>query len=110
MHLLIHKGYKITYTSFNIPARIEIPMVKSKYSVANEPKSQLKRERPIGSKDTIPRKMKSIKFNAPKENTNVKGLDDELITPLEASIEQLSHEIVPVHNNEDIFINYIHKG
>ena len=32
------------------------------------------------------------------------------ITPAEASIEQLSHEIAPVHNNEKISINYIHKG
>ena len=30
----------------------------------------------------------------------MKGLNDELITPIEASIEQLSQEIVPVHNNE----------
>ena len=40
----------------------------------------------------------------------MKGLNDELIIPIEASIEQLSHEIVSVHNNEEISINYIHKG
>ena len=40
----------------------------------------------------------------------MKGLNDELITSIEASIEQLSHQIVPVHNNEEISINYIHKG
>ena len=40
----------------------------------------------------------------------MKGLNNELITPAEASIEQLSHEIIPVHNNEKISINYIHKG
>ena len=99
----------------NISTRIEIPMGKLKYSVTNEPKPQLKRGRPIGSKDTIPRKRKSVKFNAPeehalKEHTNVKELNDELITPAEASIEQLSREIVLVHNNEEISINYIHKG
>ena len=76
----------------NIPARIEIPMGKSKYSVTNEPKPQLKRGRPIGSKDTIPRKRKRVKFKAREEHaleeqTNVKGLNDELITPAEASIE-----------------------
>ena len=70
--------------------------------MTNEPKPQLKHGRPIGSKDTIPRKRKSVKFNAPeehasKEHTNVKGLNDELITPAKASTEQLSHEIVPVH-------------
>ena len=94
----------------NILARIEIPMGKLKYSVTNELKLPLKRERPIGSKDTIPRKMKSIKFNASEDHTNMNRLNDELITPEEASIEQLSHEIVPVHNNEEISINYIHKG
>ena len=40
----------------------------------------------------------------------MKGLNDELITPAEALIEQLYHEIVSVHNNEEISINYIHKG
>ena len=93
----------------NIPARIEIPMGKLKYSMANEPKSKLKHRRPIGSKDTIPRKKKSVKFNAPEEHTNVKGLKYELITPAEATIEQLSHEIVPIQNNEEISINYIRK-
>ena len=80
----------------NIPVRIEIPMGKLKYSVTNEHKPQLKHGRPIGSKDTIPRKRKSVKFNAPEEHTNVKGLNDELITLAKTSIEQLSHEIVPV--------------
>ena len=61
-------------------------MGKLKYSVTNEPKPQLKHKRPIGSKDTILRKRKSVKFNAPEEyalekHTNVKGLNDELITP-----------------------------
>ena len=40
----------------------------------------------------------------------MKGLNDEIITPADASIEQLSHEIVPVHNNEEISINYIQNG
>ena len=81
------KVTKSHISSANIPARIEIPMGKLKYRVVNEPKPQLKRGRPIDSKYTIPRKMKSVKFNAPKEHTNVKGLNNELITPAEASIE-----------------------
>ena len=40
----------------------------------------------------------------------MKGLNNKLITLTEASIEQLSYEIVLVHNNEEISINYIHKG
>ena len=64
--------------------------------MANDPQPHLKHGRLIGSKDTIPRKIKSVKFNAPKEHapkehTNVKGLNDERITPAEASIERLSH-------------------
>ena len=66
------KVTKSHISATNIPARIEIPMGKLKYSVANEPKPQLKCGQPIGSKDTIPRKMKSVKFNAPEEHTNVK--------------------------------------
>ena len=104
------KDTKSHIPAANIPVQIEIPMGKLKYSVANEPKLQLKREQPIGSKDKIPRKRKSVKFNVPEEHTNVKRLNDELITPKEASIKQLSHKIVPVHNNEEISINYIHKG
>ena len=86
--------------------------------MANEPKPQLKRGRPLGSKDTIPRKRKNVKFNtpeedAPEEHTNEKGLtniNNKLIAPAEASIDQLSHEFVRVYNNEEISINYIHKG
>ena len=116
MHLLIQQRLKSPSTDFvNILARIEIPMGKLKYSVANEPQPQLKCGRPIDSKDTIPRKRKSVKFNAheenaPEEHRNVKGLNDELTTHAKASIEQLSHEIVSMHNNEEISINYIHKG
>ena len=73
-------------SAVNILARIEIPLGKLKYSVANEPKPQLKCRQPIGSKDTIPRKMKNVKFNAAEEHKNVKELNDELITPIEASI------------------------
>ena len=40
----------------------------------------------------------------------MKGLNDEIITSIDASIKQLSHKIVKVHNNEEIYINYIHKG
>ena len=57
--------------------------------MANEPKPQLKRGRPLSSKDTIPRKRKNVKFNtpeedAPEEHTNEKGLtniNNELIAP-----------------------------
>ena len=44
----------------NIPARVEIPTGKLQSNLTNEPKPRLKCGRPIGSKDTIPRKRKSV--------------------------------------------------
>ena len=72
----------------------------------------------LAQKTQFLEKEKNVKFNtpeedAPEEHTNKKGLtniNNELIAPAEASIDQLSHEFVPVHNNEEISINYIHKG
>ena len=56
----------------NIPARIEIPIGKLQSSMTNEPKPRLKRGRPIGSKDTIPRKWKSVISMTPEEHIIVK--------------------------------------
>ena len=56
----------------NFPARIEIPTGKLQSSMTNEPKPRLKRGRPIGSKDTIPRKRKSVISMTPKENITIK--------------------------------------
>ena len=93
----------------NIPARIEIPIGKLQSSMTNEPKPRLKRGRPIGSKDTIPRKRKSIISMTPKKHITVKPQFDEQVAPAEAPIKELSLNNVPVHNNEEIFINYIHE-
>ena len=94
----------------NIPARIEIPTGKLQSSMTNEPKPRLKRGRPIGSKDTIPRKKKSVISMTPKEHITIKPQDDEQVAPAEAPVKELSLNDVPVHNNEEISINYIHKG
>ena len=75
--------------------------------MTNEPKPQFKRGRPLSSKDTTPRKMRNIQLHAPEEHINIKGLKeldlepqvDELITPEEVPIKQLSFKIVPVYNN-----------
>ena len=48
--------------------------------IASESKTCLKRGRPIGSKDSIPRKRKGIiyeKLGTLEEFTNMKGLNDE---------------------------------
>ena len=86
--------------------------------MANEHKSQLKCGRPLGLKDIILRKMKNVQINVPEKHTNIKGSKeinlepqvDELVTPKEALIKKLSLETIPIHNNEEILINYIYKG
>ena len=56
----------------NIQARIQIPTRKLQINMTNEPKPRLKRGRPIGSKDTIPRKRISAISMTPEENIIVK--------------------------------------
>ena len=56
----------------NIPKRIEIPIGKLHSSMTNEPKPRLKRGRPIGSKDIIPRKRKSVISMTLEEHITVK--------------------------------------
>ena len=94
----------------NIPLKIEIPTGKLQSSMTNEPKPRLKRGRPIVSKDTIPRKRKSVISMTPEEHITVKPQVDEQVALAEAPIKELSSNDVPVHNNEKISINYIHKG
>ena len=65
----------------NIPGRIEIPTGKLQSSMTNEPKPRLKRGRPIGSKDTIPRKWKSVISMTPEEHIIVKLQVDEQVVP-----------------------------
>ena len=94
----------------NIPTRIEIPTGKLQSIMSNEPKPRLKRGRSIGSKDTIPRKRKSSIYMTPKEHITVKPQVNEQVAPAEALVKELSLNDVPVHNNEEISINYIHEG
>ena len=76
--------------------------------MSNEPKPRLKRGRPIGFKDTILRKRKSVISMTPEEHITVKPQVD--VAPAEALVKELSLNDVPVHNNEEISINYIHEG
>ena len=94
----------------NIPARIEIPTGKLQSGMTNEPKPRLKRGRPIGSKDTIPRKRKSAISMTPKEHITVKPQVDEQAALAEALVKELSLNDVPLYNNDEISINYIHEG
>ena len=76
--------------------------------MSNEPKPRLKRGRPIGFKDTILRKRTSAISMTPEEYITVKPQVD--VAPVEAPVKDLSLNDVPVHNNEEISINYIHEG
>ena len=78
--------------------------------MTNEPKPRLKCGRPIGSKDTIPKKRKSVISMTSEEHITVKPQVDEQVTPIEAPVKELSLNDVPIHNNEEISINYIHEG
>ena len=93
----------------NIPAMIEIPTGKSQSSMTYEPKPRLKHGRPIGSKDTILRKRKSVISMTPGEHITVKPQVDEQVAHAEAPVKKLSLNDVPVHKNEEISINYIHE-
>ena len=112
------KVTKSHISAANVPSQIKIPMGKLEGIITNEPKPQLKRGRPLGSKDTTPRKMRNIQIHALKEHINIKGLKeidlepqvDELITPKEVPTNSFSFETVLVHNNEEIPINYVYKG
>ena len=104
------KVTKSHISAANIPVRIEIPIGKLQSSMANEPKPRLKRGRPIGPKDTIPRKRKSVISMTPEEHITVKPQVDEQVAPVEAPVKDLSLNDVAVHNNEEISINYIHEG
>ena len=90
----------------NIPMRIDIPTGKLQSSMINEPKPRVKRGRPIRSKDTIHRKRKSVISMTPEEHITVKPQVDEQVAPTEAPVKELSLNDVPVHNNEEISINY----
>ena len=96
----------------NIPAMIEIPIGKLQSNMTNEPKPRLKRGRPIGSKDTIPRKRKSVISMTPEEHIIVEPQVDEQVAlaPTKVPVKELSLNDVSVHNNEEISINYIHEG
>ena len=78
--------------------------------MTNEPKPRLKRGRPIGSKDTIPRKRKNDISMTLEEHIIVKPQVDKQVAPAGALVKELSLNNVPIHNNEEISINYIHEG
>jgi hypothetical protein len=110
----------------NTPAKIEVPVGQSINTAANESKARLKREKPIGAKDKIPRKRKAQgnEISAPEKALSTKrateidpsklsvqnspgnkSLEEE---PLEEeSPEELPPEEEHVPENNEISINYV---
>jgi hypothetical protein len=106
----------------NIPARIEVLEGKLINITANESKARLKRGRPVGAKDKIPRKKKTQENQvaAPEEAIPIKQANEivdlsktcaqkspENRPPEEVSPEELSPEKEQVPENNEISIHYV---
>ncbi|KAK9170349.1 hypothetical protein Syun_002489 [Stephania yunnanensis] len=93
----------------NAPARIDVSVQQN----AQEPTKRLKRGRPVGSKDTIPRKRKTgVKINT-NQNTPEKAqesFDKGLSEQVDSDEEQLPLEKEEKDENNEISINYLNSG
>jgi hypothetical protein len=120
------KIVKSHFLAANTPVKIEVSVGQSINTAANKSKARLKRGRPIGAKDKIPRKRKAQgnEISAPEEvlptkqatkidpsklsvqnSPRNKSLKEE---PLEKeSPEELSLEEEQVPENNEISTNYI---
>jgi hypothetical protein len=109
----------------NNPAWIEVPEGQLINIAANESKTRLKRGRPVGAKDKIPRKRKiqEKQVAAPeeaipmKQATNIINLSKncahkspENEPPKEGTPEELSPEEEQVPENDEISIHYVSTG
>uniref|UniRef100_A0A2N9J4G7 Reverse transcriptase Ty1/copia-type domain-containing protein n=1 Tax=Fagus sylvatica TaxID=28930 RepID=A0A2N9J4G7_FAGSY len=109
----------------NNPAWIEVPEGQLINIAANESKTRLKRGRPVGAKDKIPRKRKiqEKQVAAPeeaipmKQATNIINLSKncahkspENEPPEEGTPEELSPEEEQVPENDEISIHYVSTG
>ena len=79
----------------NIPARIEVPEGKLIDITANESKARLKRGKPVGTKDKIPRKKKTLENQVavPEEAIPIKQANE--IVDLSKTCAQNSPENRP---------------
>ena len=90
----------------NAPIRIVVP--EGQLITANEIKGQLKRGRPVGSKDTNPRKRKGAKDTNDQVEVNI----DQENFPSKTPDESVSKEnkVPKIDGNEEISINYVMTG
>ena len=109
-------------SAVNAPAHIEFPIGDSGNAIASKSKPRLKRGRPIGSKDSFPRKRKSNKLLTPVQYSFDEFTPEEPITiqstPVELNTLQglketvtrvgVTNKLSPM--NEEISINYMNQG
>ena len=105
----------------NAPAHIEIPIGDSGNAIASTSKPRLKRGRPIGSKDSFPRKRKFNELLTPVEYNFDEIAPEEPITIQSAPVEPntlqglketatrvaIIDQLSPI--NEEISINYMNQ-
>ena len=117
-----NKVLKSHIPAVNAPAHIEIPIGDSGNAIASTSKPRLKRGRPIGSKDSFPRKRKSNKLLTPVEYNFDEITPEEPITIQSALVEPntlqglketatrvaITDQLSPI--NEEISINYMNQG
>ena len=117
-----NKVIKSQIPAVNTPAHIEIPIGDSGNAIASTSKPRLKRGRPIGSKDSFPRKRKSnqlltpVKYSFdeinPKEPITIHSAFVELNTlqGLKENITRVAvtDQLSPM--KEEISINYMNQG
>ena len=117
-----NKVIKSHIPAVNTPAHIEISIGDSGNVIASASKPRLKRGRPIGSKDSFPRKRKSNKLLTPVEYSFDEITPEEPITIQSAPVElntlqglketvtrvAVTDQLSPM--NEEISINYMNQG
>ena len=117
-----NKVLKSHIPAINASAHIEIPIGDSGNAIASTSKPRLKRGRPIGSKDSFPRKRKSNKLPTPVEYNFDEIAPEEPITIQSAPVEPntlqglketttrvaITDQLSPI--NEEISINYMNQG
>ena len=105
----------------NAPAKIDVPVGQNNVA-ANEPSiARLKRGRPVGSKDSVPRKRKSKAYLNPDEialekifgqDVNVRSTTHDSVITEEESVlgETQAPEEAQVPENKEISINYAYTN
>ena len=90
----------------NAPIRIVVP--EGQLITANKIKGQLKRDKPVGSKDTNPRKRKGAKDTNDQVEVNIGQENFPSKTPDESVSKE--NKVPNIDGNEDISINYVMTG